>query len=107
MDEVVRHASEREPTSAELAEYRRRWEMVGLSVIADALSSPTLTPLVDNPYIRPYAQAWLVDQRRRAKMCERRAAWGTGITLAMSIISAIAAIIAAVPVVQAVMSGHS
>jgi hypothetical protein len=120
------------PTSEELAEWHRRWDAVGPSAVAAALSSDD-NDLVDNyrraypsdnsvfagklksggSYLdaRPHAQEWLVDHLRRTKVRDRRAAWGTRITLAMGVITAIAAIIAATPVMQGWLSmlfaGHS
>jgi hypothetical protein len=114
-----------EPTSDELAEWHRRWAAVGPGAIAAALSSSEHNDLVDgyrraNPKhngvfahnrqsslsaghwldARPHAQAWLVDYARRTKMREKREAWGRRFTLAMAVITAIAAIIAAIPVMQ-------
>ena len=89
----------------------RRWDAAGPAAIAAALSSPNHNDLVaDNRRstlladarlnARPRAQEWLVDHARRTKVREKREAWATWLTLAMVVITAIAATIAAVPVVR-------
>ena len=100
----------------------RRWDAAGPAAIAAALSSPNHNDLVpDNRRstllagarlnARPHAQEWLVDHARRTKVREKRGAWATRLTLAMVVITAIAAIIAATPVMQGWLStlftGHS
>jgi hypothetical protein len=124
------------PTSDELAEWHRRWDAVGPAAVAAALSSSKHNDLVDgyrrgsrkhngvfahnrqsplsaDPWLdaRPHAQAWLVDHAHRTKVREKRESWGRRLTLAMAVITAIAAIIAAIPVMQAWLStlfaGHS
>ena len=127
MDEVVRLVrpeGERQPNSKELAEARRRWDAVGPAAVVMALSSNYLDPLFDGRKLgtghrgqgrsldlRPHAKKWLIDYDHRTKVRDRRAAWGTRITLAMGVITAIAAIIAATPVMQGWLSmlfaGHS
>ena len=83
--------------------------------IAAALSSPNHNDLVpDNRRstllagarlnTRPHAQEWLVDHARRTKVREKRGAWATRLTLAMVVITAIAAIIAATPVLKGWLS---
>ena len=89
----------------------RRWDAVGPAAIAAALSSPNHNDLVaDNRRstplagarlnARPRAQEWLVDHARRTMVREKRGAWATRLTSAMVVITAIAAIIAATPVLQ-------
>ena len=100
----------------------RRWDAAGPAAIAAALSSPNHNDLVaDNRRstplagarlnARPRAQEWLVDHARRTKVREKREAWVTRLTLAMVVITAIAAIIAATLVMQGWLStlfaGHS
>jgi hypothetical protein len=121
------------PTSDELAEWHRRWDAVGPAAVAAALSSSKPNDLVDGyrrgsrkhngvfahnrqsagPWLDacPHAQAWLVDHARRTKVREKRESWGRRLTLAMAVITAIAAIIATTPMMQGWLStlftGHS
>jgi hypothetical protein len=100
----------------------RRWDAAGPAAIAAALSFPDHNDLVaDNRRstllagarlnARPRAQEWLVDHAHRTKVREKREAWTTWLTLAMVVITAIAAIIAATLVLQGWLStlfaGHS
>jgi hypothetical protein len=106
----------RQPTQEELAEWRRRWDAVGPGAVAEALSSHDQNPLIDgyrlSPSLteqrplntRPHAQEWLVDHLRRTKVIESRESWARRLTLAMGMITAIAAIIAATPVIQGWLS---
>jgi hypothetical protein len=87
---------ERQPTPEEVAEWRRRWDTVD-----PALIFPAKDLLIDGsrPNFRSHAQAWLNDYQRRATVRESRIRWAARLTLAMTVISAIAAIIAVAPVV--------
>ena len=117
MVELVRPEGERQPNSKELAEARRRWDAVGPAAVAMALSSRDHNPLLDGNQLstgpggrgrslnlRSHAREWLIDYDHRTKVRVSRAAWGTRITLAMGMITAIAAIIAATPVMQGWLS---
>ena len=100
----------------------RRWDAAGPAAIAAALSSPNHNDLVtDNRRstlladarlnARPHAQEWLVDHARRTKVREKREVWATWLTVAMVVITAMAAIITATLVMQGWLStlfaGHS
>ena len=89
-------------TPEELADCRRRWDAVGPAAVASALSSGAHNPLIDGHMLntRAHAREWLRDHLCHAKARERRATWSARLTLAMAVIGAIAAIVAAVPVVQ-------
>jgi hypothetical protein len=78
---------ERDPSPEQLTNCHLLWEAKGPAAVAEALSSGAMNPLIDvHPLnTRSYAKAWLVDHMCRTKARER-------LTLAMAVISAIAAI---------------
>jgi len=94
--------SEGQPTSAELATWRQRWNAVSPAAVAVALSSTAQNLLIDGstPNFRSYAQAWLNDNQRRATIRESRVRWPARLTWARTVTSSIAAIIAATPVAR-------
>jgi hypothetical protein len=93
----------RELTDDEKRELRNRFAAAGLSAIQISLASNGISHLVDYPWnsdSRGFAKLWVAEELERTHRAARRSArylrWGT----AAAIIAALAAMIAAIPIVE-------